>query len=126
MAVVSEPSDYDVILSELNLYHEVTEPTRRRLAEQAFTLTASYDARIAAWLRQKVFPERLPLALEKSLDLRYGENPHQQAAFYSIAGEDGDFPSLSNMRQLHGKAGETWGGESGTNRLVVIQTAAPA
>jgi phosphoribosylaminoimidazolecarboxamide formyltransferase/IMP cyclohydrolase len=103
VAVLSAPADYDMVLSELKLYHEVTEPTRRRLAEQAFALTATYDALIATWLREKLFPERLPLALHKQLDLRYGENPHQQAAFYTLAGSQAEFPSLANMRQLHGK-----------------------
>jgi phosphoribosylaminoimidazolecarboxamide formyltransferase/IMP cyclohydrolase len=103
VAVLTEPADYDVVLSELKLYHEVTEPTRRRLAGQTFALTASYDARIAGWLQEKLFPERLPLGLERSLDLRYGENPHQQAAFYTLAGDKGAFPSLAGMRQLHGK-----------------------
>ncbi len=103
VAVVGEPADYDVVLSELRLYHEITEPTRRRLAGQAFALTAAYDARIAAWLREKVFPPHLPLALDKTLDLRYGENPHQQAAFYTLAGDERGLPTLAEMRQLHGK-----------------------
>jgi phosphoribosylaminoimidazolecarboxamide formyltransferase / IMP cyclohydrolase len=103
VAVLTQPADYEVVLSELKLYHEVTEPTRRRLAGQAFALTASYDARIAAWLQEKLFPARLPLGLERSLDLRYGENPHQQASFYTLAGERAEFPTLANMRQLHGK-----------------------
>jgi len=104
VAVITEPADYDVVLSELKLYHEVTEPTRRRLAAQAFALTATYDARIAAWLRETLFPRTIALGLERSLDLRYGENPHQQAAFYTLAGEEAAaFPSLANMRQLHGK-----------------------
>ncbi|MFI5266912.1 MAG: bifunctional phosphoribosylaminoimidazolecarboxamide formyltransferase/IMP cyclohydrolase [Chloroflexota bacterium] len=104
VAVVTEPADYEVVLSELKLYHEVTEPTRRRLAAQAFALTATYDARIAAWLRETLFPDKLGLGLEKALELRYGENPHQQAAFYTLAGEEGAvFPTLANMRQIHGK-----------------------
>jgi phosphoribosylaminoimidazolecarboxamide formyltransferase / IMP cyclohydrolase len=104
VAVLAQPADYDMVLSELKLYREVTEPTRRRLAAEAFALTASYDARIAAWLRETLFPDQLALGLGKSLELRYGENPHQQAAFYTLAGEEAAaFPSLANMRQLHGK-----------------------
>ncbi|HEX6513506.1 MAG TPA: bifunctional phosphoribosylaminoimidazolecarboxamide formyltransferase/IMP cyclohydrolase, partial [Chloroflexota bacterium] len=103
VAVVADPADYEVLLSELKLYHEVTEPTRRRLAAEAFALTANYDARIAAWLRETLFPERLPLGLRKNLDLRYGENPHQQAAFYELEAGEPNFPSLARMRQLHGK-----------------------
>ena len=104
VAVVIEPADYDVVLSELKLYHQVTEPTRRRLAAEAFALTAAYDARIARWLGETLFPDQLALGLEKSLELRYGENPHQQAAFYTLAGEEAAaFPNLAAMRQLHGK-----------------------
>jgi len=104
VAVVVDPADYDVVLSELKLYHEVTEPTRRRLAAQAFALTAGYDARIAGWLRETLFPDQLPLGLERAMELRYGENPHQQAAFYRLAGEERTaYPTLASMRQLHGK-----------------------
>lgn len=104
VAVLTDPADYSVVLSELKLYHEVTEPTRRRLAARAFAHTAGYDARIAAWLNSTVFPEQLPLALDRAMDLRYGENPHQQAAFYTLARtEPAQYPTLANMRQLHGK-----------------------
>ncbi len=105
VAVVVDPADYDVVLAELELHHEVSEPTRRRLAEAAFGMTSAYDARIAGWFNRgnrKLFPRRLALPMEKQLDLRYGENPHQQAAFYSTP-TAGDYPSLARMRQLHGK-----------------------
>ncbi|HLY64323.1 MAG TPA: bifunctional phosphoribosylaminoimidazolecarboxamide formyltransferase/IMP cyclohydrolase, partial [Chloroflexota bacterium] len=103
VVVVSDPADYDLVLAELRLHHEVSEPSRRTLAGQAFELTASYDALIAGWFKQTLFPARMPLGLTKSLDLRYGENPHQQAAFYALPGEDPAFPALSNLRQLGGK-----------------------
>ena len=104
VAVVADPADYQVVLSEMRLYNEVSEPTRRRLAAQAFALTAGYDARISAWLRQTLFPDQLGLGLDKALELRYGENPHQQAAFYRLAGEEVTaYPSLASMSQLHGK-----------------------
>ncbi|MBV8086567.1 MAG: bifunctional phosphoribosylaminoimidazolecarboxamide formyltransferase/IMP cyclohydrolase [Chloroflexi bacterium] len=100
VAVVTNAVDYHTILREIELKGEVSEPTRRQLAEQAFALTASYDARIAAWFNGKLFPERLTVALDKTLDLRYGENPHQQAAFYR-AGQP-SYPSFADMRELRG------------------------
>ncbi|MBV9120911.1 MAG: bifunctional phosphoribosylaminoimidazolecarboxamide formyltransferase/IMP cyclohydrolase [Chloroflexi bacterium] len=107
VAILTSPSDYHQVARELELQGEVSEPTRRRLAAQAFALTAAYDGRIAAWFNlatARAFPEHLTIGLAKSLDLRYGENPHQQAAFYSDAVlSGGDHPALSNMRQLHGK-----------------------
>jgi len=103
VAAIANPADYDMVLSELRMYHEVTEPTRRRLAQEAFALTASYDAEIADWFSHGLFPDRLPLGLVKSMDLRYGENPHQQGAFYALAGADVRWPNLAEMKQLHGK-----------------------
>ncbi|HEU0169770.1 MAG TPA: bifunctional phosphoribosylaminoimidazolecarboxamide formyltransferase/IMP cyclohydrolase, partial [Chloroflexota bacterium] len=100
VAVVTNTADYHTILREIELKGEVSEPTRRQLAEQAFALTASYDARIAAWFNKKLFPERLTVALDKQLDLRYGENPHQQAAFYGSS--QPSYPSFANMRELRG------------------------
>ncbi|MDE3076679.1 MAG: bifunctional phosphoribosylaminoimidazolecarboxamide formyltransferase/IMP cyclohydrolase [Chloroflexota bacterium] len=117
VTVLVDPDDYEPVVAELRMYREVTEPTRRRLAEAAFALTASYDARIAAWFNrnnQKLFPKRLTLPLERALDLRYGENPHQQAAFYRLeldagradsrpdGGDRPKYPTLGTLRQIHG------------------------
>jgi len=108
VAIAVDPADYGLVLHELELHHEVSEPTRRRLAQEAFAWTASYDARIAAWMQSTLFPNRLPLGLEKKLELRYGENPHQQAAFYVLSSDQTpdpkrQTPTLASMRQLHGK-----------------------
>src|SRR5436309_1738288 len=63
---------------------------RKRLAAKAFAATATYDAMIASWFgfadQQERFPETLPIVLKRGAELRYGENPHQQAAFYAPAG----------------------------------------
>ena len=92
--VVVSPADYDTTLAALR-DDQVTPELRRRLAVRAFAHTAAYDAAIAGYLGEKLFPETLPLAFHKAQDLRYGENPHQQAALY------GDFGQF--FEQLHGK-----------------------
>jgi len=92
--VVVSPADYDTTLAALR-DDQVTPELRRRLAVRAFAHTAAYDAAIAGYLGEELFPETLPLAFHKAQDLRYGENPHQQAALY------GDFGQF--FEQLHGK-----------------------
>src|SRR5207253_4087062 len=77
--------------------------TRRRLAGKAFALTAAYDAAIAEWLgrdEQTSFSETLVLTGRLADRLRYGENPHQSAAFYRIGQSR---PGVATTRQLQGK-----------------------
>src|SRR5205085_1294275 len=75
--------------------------TRRALAAEAFATTAAYEAAIARWFDVETFPDTLALAFTKVADLRYGENPHQRAAYYA---EDGArVHLLSRVEQLHGK-----------------------
>ena len=86
VAVLTDPADYAAVLEELDAEGGVTPATRRRLALKAFAHTAAYDAAIAAWLaggrRGEPAPVRVsPGALRQPL--RYGENPHQRAAFYA-------------------------------------------
>jgi phosphoribosylaminoimidazolecarboxamide formyltransferase/IMP cyclohydrolase len=85
VAIVTQPSQYDGLLAELNAHHGATTGGyRRRLAARAFARTAAYDAAIARWFSAEQ-GEPLPRAfgpMVKALDLRYGENPHQQAALY--------------------------------------------
>jgi phosphoribosylaminoimidazolecarboxamide formyltransferase/IMP cyclohydrolase len=92
--VVVSPDDYDGVLAALRAGN-VTPALRRRLAARAFAHTAAYDAAIAGYLAEEMFPALLPLAFHKAQDLRYGENPHQAAALY------GDFGQF--FAQLHGK-----------------------
>ena len=85
VAAASDPSHYERILAELRELGQVSAETRAQLAAEAFSTVAAYHAEIAAYLNQisgNVFPKRLALVLEKVDDLRYGENPHQRAAFY--------------------------------------------
>jgi len=94
VAVVVDPSNYEALLLEMQANHGVlTLKTKQKLAVQAFSHTAKYDAVISKFLGeqydQPVFPEVVTPVLTKVSDLRYGENPHQQAAFYRLAGEKG-------------------------------------
>jgi len=93
VGVVVDPADYGPVLDELRRDGGLSEETRRRLARAAFAHTASYDAAIVAWLDdtarpREVLPPTLHLSLARTEDkLRYGENPHQQAARYRAIGQ---------------------------------------
>jgi phosphoribosylaminoimidazolecarboxamide formyltransferase/IMP cyclohydrolase len=85
VAAASDPSHYGRIVEELRERGQVSPETRAQLAAEAFSTVAAYYAEIAAYLNQisgNTFPRRLAMVLEKVDDLRYGENPHQRAAFY--------------------------------------------
>ena len=88
VAIVTDPAQYDDVLAELREHGALSDATRRALALEAFARTAAYDAAIVAWLqRDDALPEHLVLALDRTGEqLRYGENPHQQAARYRTAG----------------------------------------
>ncbi len=98
--VVVDPQDYLRLLAALE-EGAVSPEFRRELAAKAFAHTAAYDSAIAAYLTAEQFPATLPLAFEKAQDLRYGENPHQPAAFYRDASAAGG--SIAAARQLQGK-----------------------
>ena len=101
-APVCDPEQYGPVLAELRRDGELSPETRRRLAADAFSHTAAYEAAIANWFNEREsFPDSLVLALEKELDLSYGENPHQRAAYYSERGARRHL--LSRVEQLHGK-----------------------
>jgi phosphoribosylaminoimidazolecarboxamide formyltransferase/IMP cyclohydrolase len=105
-AVVVDPGDYGEVLEELRgSERRLSLDTRTRLAATAFSLIARYDAAIANWYSRRVHGDALPPAwadaFEKVADLRYGENPHQRAAFYARAGAPTHL--LAGVRQLHGK-----------------------
>jgi phosphoribosylaminoimidazolecarboxamide formyltransferase/IMP cyclohydrolase len=104
VAVVLDPGDYAELLSELDAHDGATSLIfRKRLAAKAFAETARYDASIATWMYARQ-GERLPpvatLAGTRAVVLRYGENPHQQAALYRTADRG---PGLAAARQVQGK-----------------------
>src|SRR3954471_15255248 len=103
-AVVARPESYDAVLEELRMTDgRLSEQTRGGLAMEAFGYTARYDASIAQWFaeREDDFPAIYPRVYEKVLDLTYGENPHQRAAYYAQAGSRTHL--LSMVSKLHGK-----------------------
>ena len=111
VTVVPSPAFYDEVLAELEAEGQVPETTRRRLALAAFRRTAEYDAEISNWLGERVegasepsetatFPERRTVNYERVSGLRYGENPHQDAAYYAEAGEE---HLLSGVEKLQGR-----------------------
>ena len=105
VAVLTDPADYTTVLAAIDHDGGTGEELRRRLAARAFALTASYDASIASWFafadQGQRFPQTLPLILEAPQPLRYGENPHQHAAFYRHRGPA--TPGIGQARQVQGK-----------------------
>ncbi len=102
VAILTEPAQYQALIDELAQHGGTTLALRRRLAGEAYARTAAYDASIAAWLageRGEQFPARMTLAGTLKQTLRYGENPHQQAAFYATDGRVG----VATARQVQGK-----------------------
>ena len=104
VAVVTNPKDYEIIIKELQQSGGISISTKFNLAYKVYEHTASYDALIANYLREQQdisFPETLTVTFEKQQNLRYGENPHQDAVFYREMGKlDG---TLAGATQLHGK-----------------------
>ncbi|MDH4273925.1 MAG: bifunctional phosphoribosylaminoimidazolecarboxamide formyltransferase/IMP cyclohydrolase [Gammaproteobacteria bacterium] len=108
VTVVVDPADYDAVIAEIDAQKRVSDATRFRLAAKAFAHTADYDAAIAQYLLPRAsggesekFPDTFAPRVRKVQAMRYGENPHQQAAFYveepRMAG------SVGGATQLHGK-----------------------
>src|ERR1700747_748706 len=122
VAIVTSPADYDSIAAELEREKgELSRETKWRLAQTAFAVTAAYDSAIASTLerispenmeRESGFPNTLRFSFHKTLDLRYGENPHQKAQMYS----DSSGVGVANARQLQGK-------ELSYNNIVDLQAA---
>src|SRR5262245_33961115 len=109
VTVVTDPADYETILTELAAANgEIGAELRLRLAQKAFSHTAAYDGAISNYLTgldsagtRAAFPQRLNLQFELAQTLRYGENPHQKGAFYrDLAPAPG---SVARYRQLQGK-----------------------
>jgi phosphoribosylaminoimidazolecarboxamide formyltransferase/IMP cyclohydrolase len=108
VTVLVDPVDYAPVLAEMrNGGGAVSAQTNFRLAVKVYQRTAAYDAAISNWLGRRLgeevaaFPEALTLQFKKSQEMRYGENPHQRAAFYIETGIEE--ASLATARQLQGK-----------------------
>jgi phosphoribosylaminoimidazolecarboxamide formyltransferase/IMP cyclohydrolase len=104
ITAIVDPADYDLVLQQLREHGAVLEETRRKLAAKVFRHTAAYDAMIAEYLTKTVgelYPETWTMTFTKKQDLRYGENPHQTAAFYEKP--FGSRFSIAAAKQLHGK-----------------------
>ena len=105
VVVVVDPEDYEVVLKELKENGSVSVETKFYLMHKVFMHTADYDAMIAEYLKKergdKDFPNTLTMTYEKVQDMRYGENPHQRAAFYKELGKDKG--TLAQAKQLNGK-----------------------
>ncbi|MCW3014823.1 MAG: purH [Solirubrobacterales bacterium] len=116
-AVVVNPESYDAVLQELGETDgRLSLATREALAAEAFTTTARYDTAISRWFGEKHddFPPQYVRAYEKVMDLTYGENPHQRAAYYSQVGARSHL--LSMVKQHHGK-------QLGFNNLLDLEAA---
>lgn len=117
VTVVVNPERYDAVLAELTAGGEVSDSTRLALVREAFTHTAEYDAAISRYFSQQTgegeYPSTLILPFEKLQDLRYGENPHQTAAFYRDNAASG---GVAYARQLAGK-------ELSFNNIVDLESA---
>ncbi|HYX01641.1 MAG TPA: bifunctional phosphoribosylaminoimidazolecarboxamide formyltransferase/IMP cyclohydrolase, partial [Reyranella sp.] len=104
VTVVVDPADYAAVIAELAAHQGATTlALRRKLAAKAFARTAAYDSAIATWFAQQrgeTFPERLTLTAERVQVLRYGENPHQQAAFYADGSRR---PGIATARMVQGR-----------------------
>jgi phosphoribosylaminoimidazolecarboxamide formyltransferase/IMP cyclohydrolase len=110
VAVVIDPGDYATLLAAMDEGDgAVSLGLRHRLATKAFAHTAAYDASISNWFEkqccsaQEVYPERVSLHLRRVEALRYGENPHQAAAYFQVAGTSFEPPELP-YEQLQGKS----------------------
>lgn len=105
VAVVVDPEDYEKVITELEKDGTVSLDTKFYLSAKVFEHTSNYDTLIAAYMRKEagmsIFPKALSLTYEKVQEMRYGENPHQQAAFYREIGTTKGM--LTDAVQLHGK-----------------------
>ena len=104
VGVVTDPLDYDRVAEEIENSARLSTETKRRLSAKAFAKTAAYDAAISAWFRDQTgetFSEDFSLAGRRHAQLRYGENPHQEAAFYRSGAAR---PGVATARQIQGKA----------------------
>lgn len=100
VTVITDVADYAKVQEELETSGDTTAETRKKLAGKVFNLTSAYDAAISRMLLDEDYPTYLSASYKKSADLRYGENPHQSAAFYTSTFENG---AMKDFEQLGGK-----------------------
>lgn len=100
VTVVSDVKDYPQIQKEIEEQGNTALATRKLLAGKVFNLTSAYDAAISTYILNDDFPHYLNASYEKMMDLRYGENPHQSAAFYVDKTRNG---AMKDFEQLQGK-----------------------
>ena len=108
VVVVIDPADYDRVLTELETTGDVSLKTKRYLQYKVFEHTAQYDCMIQQYLRSQLedapeFPQNLTVTFEKVQEMRYGENPHQSAAFFRVVDYPNAATSLAYAQQLQGK-----------------------
>lgn len=98
--VLTDVNDYSDVMKQIEKNGDVELKTRRKLAGKVFNLMSAYDGAISNFLLEEEYPEYLTLSYKKSMGLRYGENPHQSAAYYTSTVEKG---SMKDFTQLNGK-----------------------
>ncbi|WP_312923801.1 bifunctional phosphoribosylaminoimidazolecarboxamide formyltransferase/IMP cyclohydrolase [Empedobacter brevis] len=100
VTVVTDVNDYEVVMNEIRENGSTTIETRKLCAGKVFNLTSAYDAAISTYLLDEDFPQFLESSYEKVMDLRYGENPHQKAAYYVDKTKNG---AMKDFEYLQGK-----------------------
>ena len=100
VTVITNVEDYEKVKSEIEISGDTTLETRKILAGKVFNLTSAYDAAISKMLLEEEYPQYLNASYKKVSDLRYGENPHQSAAYYISTVENG---AMKDFEQLGGK-----------------------
>ena len=109
VAIVTDPADYPALIAEIERTGGgTTFDFRRAMAAKAYAQTAAYDSAISQWFafadQGQVLPETLPIAMRKAMPLRYGENPHQNAALYLTTGTSNQsLAGVAHAKQLQGK-----------------------
>jgi len=100
VTVLTDINDYDLVINEIKSQASTTINTRKKLAAKVYNLTAAYDASVANFLNEETFPEFATNTFHLKEILRYGENPHQQAAVYADLTKK---PNINDWKQLQGK-----------------------
>lgn len=100
VVVLTDTKDYKDVMEQIEKNNEVAYETKKKLAGKVFNLMSAYDAAISNFLLEEEYPEYLSLSYKKSMDLRYGENSHQSAAYYVASNGKG---AINNFEILNGK-----------------------